>query len=241
MGFNESRHPRVPPGSSEGGQFSAGGSEMSLASIKMSLESAGVEKKLEGVAKNYSQEDQDLMEDYAAGSHADVNAHLRGKKNKAGAIIAAAMRRNEINLPPGTIVYRGISTGKPADRPEEYPDRQAYEFDRDSFNRVRRFTDKFREGQTIRVGGLQSSSLDPKVGARFSKSGYSQKELGEGAREVIFEIRARRGTYLGSRVKAGMGKEREIVLPHNSRYSVTRVKDVSLDGRKIKIISLRQK
>jgi len=212
---------------------------------------ANTKAALEKRVKEYDENARSAFYEYAQGSHSLVNGVLKNEKQVAGYLINSAARKeaekiireikkHEIDLPPGTIVYRGFNAAVPSGSTtqkinpwsrEHYADRRDYESDLKIFRRESAFIDKFKPGATVKIAGVQSSSLSPRVGARFAGKG------GEERRSVIFEIHARRGTYLGSIIR---GNEQEVVLPHNARYRVERVRNMSIGKNPTRIVTLRQ-
>ncbi|AGC34484.1 zeta toxin [Haloarcula virus HVTV-2] len=148
------------------------------------------------------------ISDYRAGSFSFVNEALRGSRevnDEASRIIESVSDAiDEAGDFEEATVYRGL---------EATPE----------------LADKFEEGETVRLGGFQSTSHDPSTASNFART----PDWDDERKDIIMEIDTTRGfpTYSSDELGEGIEAD-EVILGHNWSY---RIEGVSEVGGKMKV------
>jgi hypothetical protein len=166
-----------------------------------------------GFAAKLSPEEKKSIDHYTQSGYATLNKDLRkGLQPKGGDrkimdhLDAAMGKAGTLDKPITT--WRGLSLPPQAGAAMEENLKKAV-----------------ASGQPITMKGFISSSLNPEVGASFSK--------GLGEKAMVFEVSARKGMYIGAVPGRGhiSAEEREFLMPHDSKFHVVGFKTVKFKAR----------
>jgi hypothetical protein len=201
--WDEARHPRVPAGSSAGGEWSAA----PISSFRELDYKTGMaelsQKALRG--EQLTPEEQESLRVYSGESAADINAHLRGyspgidpsarlKGERATVQANLDSAIDKSSLPENLMAFRGISS--------------------DGWSRF----EDLKPGDTFEDKGYVSTTLNRNIATQFAR-------VDGPAGGVMIALLPKGIKALPLDVMLTQDAEREVLLPRNSKFRVREVNE----------------